>query len=283
MNKKVARALTFNLLTFDVEEWYQANYPGIDLPFEELEDKRLVGNIEQLLRLCRKYQAKATFFLLGSTAERQPHIVEAIRKEGHEIASHGLRHCLIYRLSPFVFEAELKKSLEIIEGLTGEKVIGFRAPSWSVRRNMPWFFCLLEKYGLVYDSSLFPAKTFLYGEEGIEAVPHKIGQLHEFPPAVMSLAGFKVPFSGGFYFRLWPYFLIKKGIETFNKKGLPVVVYLHPREIDVHSPRLHLPMRERFIHYIGLKNTLAKLERLLADFRFCSIKDYLQMGQLNPS
>jgi len=265
---------SLNILTFDIEEWYQANYPGLKIERENLEDRNLDKNIQILLKLCRLHGARATFFILGKTAEKYPALVPMIKAAGHEIACHGYRHELIYNLSPAEFELELKKALEILESQAGEKILGFRAPSWSVRKDMAWFFKLLEKYGLVYDSSLFPLKTFLYGEKGINPSPHFIGQLLELPPSTLNLSGFTIPFSGGFYFRAMPYFLIKTGIKKLNLRGLPAIAYLHPREIDPDAPRLPLSLAQKFIHYTGLKRALTKLEKLLTDFQFTSIRNY---------
>lgn len=267
-----------NILTFDIEEWFQANYPGFEMELENLEDTKLEENVCRLLEICRRHQAKATFFILGTTAEKCPSLIPMIKSDGHEIACHGYRHNLLYDLSPSEFELELKKALQILESQAGEKIIGFRAPSWSIRKDMAWFFLLLEKYGLVYDSSLFPLKTFLYGEKGMWPRPHFIGQLLELPPSIITFSLVKIPFSGGFYFRLLPYFLIKKGIKRLNQHGLPAIVYLHPREIDPDSPRLPLPLKSRFIHYFGLKRALTKLQTLLQDFRFTSVRDYFGLS-----
>lgn len=270
----LSKNLALNILTFDIEEWYQANYPGLVRESGDFEDTRLEENICRLLELCQQHQAKATFFILGTTAEKYPSLVPMIKSHGHEIACHGYHHNLIYNLSPSEFDSELKRALQILESQAGEKIIGFRAPSWSIRKDMIWFFSLLEKYGLVYDSSLFPLKTFLYGEKRANPRPHFIGQLLELPPSTINISLVKIPFSGGFYFRVLPYFLIKKGIKRLNEEGLPAIVYLHPREIDPNSPRLPLPLKPRFIHYFGLKRALAKFQTLLRDFRFTSIRDY---------
>ncbi|MCX7974797.1 MAG: polysaccharide deacetylase family protein [Candidatus Aminicenantes bacterium] len=266
-----------NILTFDVEEWYQANYPRIKVEQDNLEDEFLEKNVQKILDLCRLFQVKATFFILGLTAEKYPNLVPLIKNSGHEIACHGYRHCLIYKLTPLEFENELKKALTILERQTGEKIIGFRAPSWSVTKEMTWFFRLLKNYNFLYDSSLFPFKTFLYGEKNLEAKPFWMEGLLELPPSTLTFFRFKIPFSGGFYFRVMPYWLIKKGIKKLNSQGIPAIVYLHPREIDPQSPRLPFPLKERIIHYAGLKETLTKLKKLLKNFRFTSIKEYFQL------
>ncbi|MEW5902101.1 MAG: polysaccharide deacetylase family protein [Acidobacteriota bacterium] len=264
-----------NLLTFDVEEWFRANYSSLR-DFEEPEnDARIEPNVERILNLCARHQATATFFILGQTAERFPGLVRKIRECGHEIASHGHAHALIYNQPPQAFAADLKKSLAGLEAIIQERILGYRAPSWSAYSHWDWFFEILQRNGLVYDSSLFPAKTFLYGDRRAERFPHQIKGLIEIPASTLMLAGRRIPFSSGFFFRLCPSGLIRHGIRSLNRLGLPAMVCLHPREIDTASPRLKLPPRERFIHYTGIRNAEHKLDRLLSSFHFCSIRDYL--------
>lgn len=265
-----------NLLTFDVEEWFHANYGRIDRIPLAREDNRIGRNVGKLLSLCDKYSAKATFFILAATAEKHPDIISMIEEKGHEVASHGYRHSLVYNMSPAEFEDDLQKSITILQGLTAESIIGYRAPSWSAYEGLHWFFEILEKHGIVYDSSLFPAKTYLYGDAEALRFPHRIGNIVEIPASTLNLMGMRIPFAGGFYLRLFPSLFITAGIKILNKKNQPAVVYVHPREIDRESPRLQLPLKERFIHYVNLKTTEKKLDRLLRDFRFCSIREYVK-------
>ncbi len=266
-----------NLLTFDIEEWYQANYrPLGDRPRPERDD-RLEANVERLLVTCDRHRATATFFVLGETADRHPEIVRKIKSFGHEIASHSYTHTLVYDRTPQEFAADLRRSIEILQNLTGEKVLGFRAPSWSVDREMGWFFELLEENGLVYDSSLFPAKTFLYGDSRAEDSPHKLGGISEFPASTFRFLGKRIPFASGFFFRFFPSRVIKKSIRSLNRRSRPAMICLHPREVDPDAPRLALPPRERFIHYVHVRSTEAKLNSLLSSFRFISIREYLNL------
>jgi len=262
-----------NILTFDIEDWYHANYPQMEIPDNSMEHS-LEENVSILLKLCRKYNAKGTFFILSSEAEKNPFIVEMILKEGHEIGSHGYSHELVYKMGRESFERDLKKSIEILKEITGSKPLSYRAPSWSVRKEMLWFFETLREEGIKFDSSIFPLKTFLFGDPDSPTHPFEIEGIIEIPASAINLFGVRIPFGGGFSFRLFPFFLTENFIKRLNRKGFPAVVYLHPREIDPKHPRLSLPLRERFIHYYNIKNTLKKLEDLLKKFQFVSIGEY---------
>lgn len=262
-----------NILTFDIEDWQHANYPEMEIPEVSMEHA-LEENVLILLKLCKKYNAKGTFFILSSEAEKNPSIVEAILKEGHEIGSHGYSHELVYKMDKESFRKDIKKSIEILRGITGSKPLSYRAPSWSVRRDMHWFFESLKEEGIKFDASIFPLKTFLFGDPESPPHPFEIEGIIEIPASVVNLFGIKIPFGGGFSFRLFPYFLTENFIKILNRKGIPAVIYLHPREIDPQHPKLFLPFRERFIHYYNIKNTLGKLEKLLNKFQFVSIGEY---------
>jgi polysaccharide deacetylase family protein (PEP-CTERM system associated) len=264
-----------NLLTFDIEEWFRANYRGLAGPVVTERDERLEVNIQKLLDLCSRQGARATFFILGATAERHPNIVAWIKERGHEIASHGYRHALVYEQTPESFARDLRRSLDTLEGMAQEKIFGYRAPSWSITADLGWFFDILKKNGLTYDSSLFPAKTFLYGDRRAERFPHRVGEITEIPASTLSLLGKRIPFASGFFFRLFSYSFIRMGIKILNRRSQPAMICLHPREIDVSAPRLELRPKERFIHYLHIKSTERKLDRLLATFHFCSIRDRL--------
>ena len=266
-----------NLLTFDIEEWFQANYQALAGRPRPGGDDRLESNVGRILDICRRYGATASFFVLGETAERHPSLVEEIKRQGHEVASHGFSHALVREQTPAEFAADLKAAAGLLERLAGKRVIGFRAPSWSANQRMRWFFDLLGKNGFVYDSSLFPVKTFLYGDSRAVRFPHKIGDVFEFPASTFRLSGIRIPFLNGFFFRFFPLNFSKTAIRSLNRRGQPAMVCLHPREIDPDAPRLALPPRERFIHYFGVRATEGKLERLLAAFRFISIREYLNL------
>ena len=277
-----------NLLTFDIEDWYHANYDGVDLAADRSGESHFRANMELLLQICSEAGCKATFFVLGQIGERYPETVREIVRAGHEVASHGYGHQLAYRQSYDEFKADVKKSAEILQALTGEAVWGYRAPSWSIVRRNYHFLAALEELGLQYDASIFPVKTFLYG---IPDAPTEIHHptvngrqlnLLEVPMSVTRIGGRNIGYSGGFYFRLLPTWLIKKLIRAGNAAGRHSIVYLHPRELDPKEQKLRLPLVESFIQYYNVSGTQQKLSEILRSFRFVSIRERLSTVAMLP-
>ncbi|MGO4496725.1 DUF3473 domain-containing protein [Paenibacillus sp. 2RAB27] len=268
-----------NLLTFDIEEWFHANYDHVTP--DRTKGSSFRAHMDTLLQMCSDAGCKATFFTLGCIGEDYPDIVKAIAREGHDVASHGYAHELAYKQTKEEFRADVQKSLDILENLTGTKVLGYRAPSWSIVESNLHYLEVLEELGLVYDASIFPVKTFLYGIPSAKTEIHKPivnGRelnLYEVPMSVMRIAGRNVGYSGGFYFRFFPEFIIRKAIQSANRRGKSSIVYLHPREIDVREHKLELPSKEHFIHYYNIKGTQTKLANMLEAFSFTSISEHL--------
>lgn len=272
-----------NMLTFDIEEWFHANYDGLeDFAASKRRGSNFRAHMDTLLEMCRESGSKATFFTLGCIGEDYPDVVKAIVREGHDLASHGYGHQLAYKQTYDEFYADVKKSVDILEQLTGQKVLGYRAPSWSIVESNLHYLEALEDMGLKYDASIFPVKTFLYG---IPTAPRDIHRpvvngreldLFEVPMSVMRMAGRNIGYSGGFYFRFFPRFLIKQAIRSANRQGKNAIVYLHPREIDAHEHKLQLPAKEAFIHYYSVGRTKAKLADIMASFNFTSISEHLK-------
>jgi len=279
---------TANFITFDIEEWYAANYGTVDLSQFSDESSHLEKNVDKLLDICDEHDVKSTCFIVGDIAENKPHIVKAIHQRGHEIASHSYAHGLIYEMSPDEFRKDLAKSCNMLEQIIGEKVVGFRAPSWSVREDtLPWFYQILEEQGLVYSSSVFPGKTYLYGIPGFPQEIHRpLVDGHQFniweiPQTLFSFAGIQIGFSGGFYLRFFPYWFVKRQIKRSNNAGKSVFIYLHPREIDPDSPKLKLPLLEKMIHYYGVKGCEKKFRRILGKFdsSFVRMSDFINKSK----
>jgi len=275
---------TSNFLTFDIEEWYNANYDSIDLTKFSGKNTNLEKNVDRLLEICDQNDIKTTCFVVGEVARNKPQIVKKIHDQGHEIASHSFNHNLVYEMTPAQFEDDLRKSLDALEQIIGEKVVGFRAPSWSVNLDtLSWFYPILYKHGILYSSSVFPGKTFLYGIPGFPQKVHrpvvdgKVMDVWEIPQTLVSFAGKSVGFSGGFYMRFFPSWFINKWLESANQKNKNVFVYLHPREIDPGSPRLKLPVLERMIHYWGVKGCEQKLIKVIKvnEQSFVRMRDYI--------
>lgn len=263
-----------NIFTVDLEDWYHANYFG-DPPSNL--SSRFEKPTLKILKLLKSTHNQATFFVLSQVALLNPDLIKEISLQGHEIASHGHSHCLVYSQTPSEFERDLQHSLSILNKLSVNPVIGYRAPSWSVDHlKTPWFWNILKKHGLKYSSSLFPFQTFLYGNNHNPSYPHQIDQLLEIPPSSFSFLHHKFAYSGGFYLRLLPYPAIKFLNSLQNRHGHSTIFYIHPREIDPGQPRIkHLSVIQNFIHYYNISGTFNKLNRILTANPTISISTYL--------
>jgi polysaccharide deacetylase family protein (PEP-CTERM system associated) len=269
-----------NALSIDVEDYYQVSGFESKVRFEEWpsHESRVIGNTWRLLELLGFHQVKATFFVLGWIAERYPQVVQAIHQEGHEVASHGYRHRLLYTMTREEFREDVKRTKTILENLTGEPVIGYRAPSFSIVQDNLWCLDVLKDLGFEYDSSLFPIAHDRYGIAGGSRLPyhHALpggGRILEFPPSTIRLLGQNVPVAGGGYFRLFPYRFIRWAIQCLNQQeGAPAIIYLHPWEIDPAQPRINGSLLNRFRHYVNLDKTEPRLRQLLNDFQFVPIR-----------
>lgn len=269
-----------NLLTIDLEDYYHVSGMADIAPIEKWDDfeSRIENNVDILLEAIG--ETKATFFILGWVAEKNPGLIKKIAELGHEIACHGMNHRLITQMTKEEFADDLESSIKFLEDLTGEPIIGYRAPSFSLNEQTLWAFEVMANQGLKYDSSIFPKKRRRGGMIRSELKPYIIetssGNIVEFPLAVRSFIRKKLPVGGGGFFRLYPYWMTKSLIKSINSAGRPVIVYLHPWEIDIAQPRLKsLFSFDGFNHYVGLKSTSMKLQKLLSDFKFMRIKDYL--------
>ncbi len=275
-----------NILTFDVEEYFHASiFEKVVTPdqWPQLES-RVEGNVERILDLLERYQVRATFFVLGWIGEHHPWVVKKIAGFGHEVACHGHDHRLIHEMSPEDFRKQLTRSVDILQGLTGKKILGFRAPSFSIKEDTLWAFEILAEMGIRYDSSIFPIFHDRYGMPRTPREKFKIrtdhgGEIIELPPSSIRILGQNLPFGGGGYFRLFPLWFTNWSLRRINRRGLPVVFYLHPWELDPEQPALKIGFWETFRHYSNLKIVERKLERLLRTFQFLPICEFLELEQ----
>ena len=273
-----------NALSIDVEDYFQvaALAPAVARDTWSQRESRVERNTDILLALLEERGLYATFFVLGWIAERHPTLVERIAAAGHEVASHGFSHQLIYGQTPAEFREETRRSKELLQDLTGRAVIGYRAASFSITKQSLWALDVLLDLGFQYDSSIFPIHHDRYGIPGASPEPGRISApsgrtLVEFPMSAASLGGIKIPVSGGGYFRLLPYWVTRAGLRQVNRKrGHPFVFYLHPWEIDPGQPRIEVKWLSRFRHYTNLERCEERLKRLLGDFAFTRIKDVLE-------
>jgi polysaccharide deacetylase family protein (PEP-CTERM system associated) len=182
-------------------------------------------------------------------------------------------------MTPEEFESDLKRSLKIIEGCTNQPVIGFRAPRFNVTRQTLWLFEILERNGIKYDSSIFPLSLFsTYNSRTISLEPYKLTPyLWEFPLSCIRFGKIRLPCSGGIFFRAFPYGYTKLCIKRINNSNNPAIFYIHPWELDYQHPYINLPKMRQLRHYYNLKKTEARLERLLSDFEFTTVKNILKL------
>jgi polysaccharide deacetylase family protein (PEP-CTERM system associated) len=272
-----------NAFSVDVEDWFQVSDFEEQVRLDEWDryESRVVGNTRRLLRLLREFRVKGTFFVLTWNAERHPGLVEEIAAEGHEVATHGYAHRLVYEQGRDLYRRDLERSIEILERIVGRRPRGYRAPSFSVTSRSMWALDVMLENGLEYDSSIFPVRDSLYGVPGAVRFPfviHTAGarRLIEFPMTTAQVAGRNLPLGGGAYLRLLPYAYMRWGMRRVNREGQPAVVYLHPWEIDTEQPRLKSRgKRGVSTHYINLHAMEHKLRRLLTDFRFAPVGEVL--------
>ncbi len=233
-----------NYLTIDVEDYFHVSAFENKIRFEEWGnyESRVVNNTRKILEMLSEAgEIKATFFILGWVAEEHPDIVKEIDASGHEIACHGYQHRLVYNMTQDEFRSDLIKAKDILENITGGKVVGYRAPSFSITKRTTWAFAILEDLGFEYDSSVFPINHDNYGITDAPRFQYKVPEkkLVEFPISTTKMIGLNVPVSGGGYFRLFPYWFTKMNLKKINNnENKPFIFYLHPWEIDPEQPRI---------------------------------------------
>jgi polysaccharide deacetylase family protein (PEP-CTERM system associated) len=271
-----------NLLTVDVEEYFQVE------GFADVVDRRDWPKFEsrvrmQTLRLLDLFDGKrqrATFFVLGWTAERDPDLVREIVARGHEVASHGWSHRMIDTQGVRAFRRDVRKGKRILETIVGAPVAGYRAPSFSITAKTPWAHKVLAEEGFTYSSSVFPVRHDRYGVPDAPRRPWEVDcgegrRLVELPPLTLRMLGQNLPVGGGGYMRLFPLSVVSSAIESMNRAGSPAVVYLHPWEIDPQQPKLPGRAANRWRHWVGMEKLERKLSRLLDAHPFGTMGEFL--------
>jgi polysaccharide deacetylase family protein (PEP-CTERM system associated) len=270
-----------NALTIDIEDYFQVENFRKHIPFTNWHryESRVAQNTERILGILDESNTKSTFFVLGWVAERNPELVKKIHRDGHEVASHGYAHQLIYSQSRDEFREDLRKAKSILENIIQQPVIGYRAPSYSITKKSIWALDILMEEGFRYDSSLFPIHHDKGGFIKAERYPHKIynhnNYIWEFPLSTVRILGQNIPFSGGGYFRLLPYRFVKWAIKKINLEGHPVNIYVHPWEFDSEQPKIKADFLSTFRHYVNIAQNGDKFKKLLRDFQFRPIKTFL--------
>lgn len=268
-----------NYVSVDVEDWFQAEAYAHLIPFDQWDslDLRVEKNTHLLLDLFDVAETKATFFVLGWIAERQPDLIREIVKRGHEVGSHGWSHRPLWRMEPAEFREEAQRSRAFLQDLSGSPVIGFRAPCFSITKNTRWALDMLVESGYQYDSSIFPVHHDRYGipDAPLHAARQPEGIL-EIPMSVLNVGSYRLPVAGGGYLRLYPLGLTSYAIHKMNQAGRPAVVYVHPWEFDPGQPTWPgLSRGGRFRHHVGTGRNENKMKALMSGFRFAPMREAL--------
>jgi polysaccharide deacetylase family protein (PEP-CTERM system associated) len=267
-----------NIMTVDLEDYY------CDLPMSTWDkyEGRVEKTTRTILDLFEEHKVNATFFTIGYIAEKHPDLIEEVVSRGHEIASHGYSHPNVKRMNVSEFESDLEKSIEVLGRISREKVIGFRAPFFSINRQNLWAFDVMRRH-LRYDSSIFPVK-FHYGLPEAPRHIYRVSDndpLREDPDSKfieipmttlrLPLIG-NFPVGGGHYLRFLPSYVLKESIKKFNKRGHPAIFYIHPKDLDPATPRIP---GYAWHNYWGLKEAATKFKSILKSFRFSSVREVL--------
>ncbi len=269
-------------LTIDVEDWYHIlDSPAAPPPasWPSLES-RIERNVEALLEVLETYSVKVTFFWLGWLAKRHPALVHLCHNAGHEIASHGYDHVLAYEVGPQAFRQDIVRAKSLLEDTIAEPIRGFRSPGFGITNKATWAFDVIREAGYKYDSSVFPASRGHGGIPdsllGLYFIETRNGHLLEIPMSIVEVFGRRTSFFGGGYLRLASRRMIKWGIDRLQAAKQPLIVYVHPREIDPDQPRLPLSLMRQFKCYVNLDSTLPKLKWLCSNYHFYTMLEMVE-------
>jgi polysaccharide deacetylase family protein (PEP-CTERM system associated) len=260
-----------NALTCDVEDWFQVS------AFEHLVPKeswcqrecRIPRNVDRVLELYDAADVRGTFFILGWVAQYHPEVVRRIAAAGHEVASHGMQHRRVGHQSEDEFRSDITRAKGWLEDVSGQRVRGYRAASWSLDLSTPWAHRIMAEAGYEYSSSIYPIAHDHYGVPDAPTAPFyvKPSGILEIPASTSPFFGRNMPASGGGYFRLLPYTVSRGLMRRIHRGGSPAVFYFHPWELDPEQPRMAgIPLKTRFRHYLNLRRFEPRLARLLRDF-----------------
>ena len=269
------------IFSIDVEDWFHILQVRSTPPLRDWDSlpSRLEANFLQMLDLFETKSARVTCFFLGWVAERFPRLVREAIRRGHEIASHGYAHQLVFNQTSDEFLEDIRRARYVLEDTSGHAVTGYRSPGFSATARTEWFFERLCEAGYEYDSSVFPARRTHGGMANAVREPHLVktraGTLIEFPVSVTELLGQPLCFFGGGYLRLFPSSWILRAARTVIQEGRPVIFYVHPREIDPEHPRLPMPLHRRFKSYVNLHTTERKILNIISEFPLSTFREYI--------
>ncbi|MBC8465786.1 DUF3473 domain-containing protein [bacterium] len=268
----------------DVEDWYQVENLSsvISRSTWDKRERRVVRNMDRLLGIFDEANVKVTCFILGKVAREFPELVKKIADKGHEVASHGEDHLSLYSHNPETFRSTIDSLKKYLEDVSGQQVIGYRAPNFTITKETWWALDILAECGYLYDSSVFPFKRKRYGVKDAPIDPYKISltnglTIAEFPPTVINLGIKTIPIAGGGYFRLYPTSFMNWAIKRLEKNHRVLCFYIHPWEIDPGQPKVSgIPFLEKRMHYLNLNTTEKKLKKVFKKYSFRSYGDHFR-------
>ena len=277
-----------NILGIDFEDWYHPELIKQNIKNEK-HNPSVINGIDKILDLLRKQETLATFFIVGELLEIQPEIFDKIIENGHEIGFHTMYHD---RLDSPGYKEKFSNEIEKFAELTNHKSRGFRAPTFSLNNASSWAIDILAKNDYVYDSSIVPAKTSMYGSPNAEHKPYRItsksieknnssGKLIEFPLMTTTFLGKKIPAAGGFYLRTLPMKVTKNAIKNYEKQGIPASFYIHSWELTPeYMPKLDLPFKDNFVTFHNIDKAYQRMNDILKEFSFTSFSNYLSQNAI---
>ena len=277
-----------NILGIDFEDWYHPELIKQNIKNEK-HNPSVINGIDKILDLLRKQETLATFFIVGELLEIQPEIFDKIIENGHEIGFHTMYHD---RLDSPGYKEKFSNEIEKFAELTNHKSRGFRAPTFSLNNASSWAIDILAKNDYVYDSSIVPAKTSMYGSPNAEHKPYRItsksieknnssGKLIEFPLMTTTFLGKKIPAAGGFYLRTLPMKVTKNAIKNYEKQGIPANFYIHSWELTPeYMPKLDLPFKDNFVTFHNIDKAYQRMNDILKEFSFTSFSNYLSQNTI---
>tara|TARA_B110000014_G_scaffold97696_1_gene67157 strand:- start:56 stop:880 length:825 start_codon:yes stop_codon:yes gene_type:complete len=272
-----------NLLGIDFEDWYHPQLIQKHVKNKKHEPTMFNG-IDKIIEMLRKTETLATFFVVGELLETHPEILDKIIENEHEIAFHTMYHD---RIDSPDFKKKFSDELERFSQLTNKKSRGFRAPTFSLNQNSSWIIDSLSKSNYIYDSSIVPAKTDLYGMPNAEIKPYRIssnslekddpnGKLIEFPLLITKFLGKKIPAAGGFYLRTLPTKIINNAINKYQKQEIPATLYIHSWELTPEfMPKIKLPVKEKFVTFHNIDKAFNRMNKILNKFEFTSFDRFM--------
>ena len=275
-----------NILGIDFEDWYHPELIKKNIKNEK-HNPTVINGIDKILDLLRKHETLATFFVVGELLEIKPEIFDKIIQNGHEIGFHTMYHD---RLDSSGYKEKFHDEIKKFAELTNHKSRGFRAPTFSLNNNSSWAIDILAENDYMYDSSVVPAKTNMYGLPGAQESPYKIssknieqhnsdGIVTEFPLLVTKFMGKKIPAGGGFYLRTLPTKIVKNAIKNYQKQEIPATFYIHSWELTPeYMPKIQLSVKENFVTYHNIGKAYTRMSELLQQFQFTSFSNFISEG-----